>query len=651
MKKILIANRGEIACRVIKTCQKMGIRTVAVYSKADENSPHVLMAEESVYIGESESSKSYLNAEKIIKISKDLKCDGIHPGYGFLSENADFSKKCEEANIKFIGPKPQSISSIGSKMGAKILLKDHGIPLIPGYHGTDEEELKKQASKIELPILIKASAGGGGKGMRIVNDLKELNSAIDSAKTEALNSFGDDKLLVEKYFTNVRHIEVQIFGDAYGNVIHLYERECSIQRRHQKIIEESPSIAITDEIREKICNVAVKIGEVIKYENAGTVEFIFDDLTKKFYFLEVNTRLQVEHPVTENITNLDLVKLQIDIANGMSLKDYKKPKMKGHSIECRLYAEDPNNQFFPSPGRILKWKPYEIDNLRFDSGVRDNSEITVYYDPMICKIISFGSTRDEAIEKLIIGLSKTIVLGTITNKNFLIKVLKNENFKNGKFDTNFISNNLLVDKREEIDFDPCFIIATMVFDWIENNKNRKNLRFISSGFRNSPYKLQSKHYRFNNDSFEIQYEWKENNQFNVEFLKKKYDVKLFEFEDNLLNISINNIRRSYFVLKNNNQRFIHCDTFGDCLLTKYSLLDSKLNENSKDTGNLISNVPGKVWKILKKTGDQVKVGETLLIIESMKMENKKFATKDGIVTMLVKEGNLVNADTVLAKIE
>ncbi|GIV34451.1 MAG: hypothetical protein KatS3mg031_1986 [Chitinophagales bacterium] len=400
--KILIANRSEIAIRIMRTCRKMGIATVAVFSEADKNALFVKHADEGIALGGYAASDSYLNQEKIIAAAKRTGADAIHPGYGFLSENESFARRCEQEGILFIGPNSKAIEAMGDKIRAKEIMQKHGVPVVPGYDGEDQsmETLRKEAKKIGFPVLLKASAGGGGKGMRIVREEKTLEKDIEGAKREALSAFGDDTLLIEKYFDSARHIEFQILGDKHGQVIHLFERECSIQRRYQKIIEESPSPVMTDALREKMAAAALKAAQAIKYDNAGTVEFIVDDKLH-FYFLEVNTRLQVEHPVTEMVTGLDLVKLQIEVAQGLPLPlSQNDVKQNGHAVECRLYAEDPYNHFLPATGKVLAYLPDESGCTRYDSGVENGSVIDIHYDPMIAKVITWGNTRSDAIRKM-----------------------------------------------------------------------------------------------------------------------------------------------------------------------------------------------------------------------------------------------------------
>ncbi|WP_027137546.1 acetyl-CoA carboxylase biotin carboxylase subunit [Gaetbulibacter saemankumensis] len=440
MKKLLVANRGEIAIRVMKTAHKMGIKTVAVYSTIDRNSPHVKYANEAICIGEAPSNKSYLNAQKIIEVSKQLNVDAIHPGYGFLSENADFAELCETNHITFIGPKSESIKIMGSKLAAKEAVKQYNIPMVPGTEKAiiNTEKALQIASDIGYPILIKASAGGGGKGMRIVESSKELESQMNRAISEATSAFGDGSVFIEKYVTSPRHIEIQIMADQHGNIIHLFERECSIQRRHQKVIEEAPSSILSPELRQIMGEAAVKVAKSCDYVGAGTVEFLLD-ANRNFYFLEMNTRLQVEHPVTELITGLDLVELQIRIARGEPLNIIQKDlKIKGHAIELRVYAEDPANDFLPSVGTLNIYKLPHGRGVRVDNGYEEGMEIPIYYDPMLSKLIAYGKSREEAIQILLEAIKHYQVDGIKTTLPFGKFVCEHEAFRSGNFDTHFI---------------------------------------------------------------------------------------------------------------------------------------------------------------------------------------------------------------------
>lgn len=442
MKKVLIANRGEIARRVIRTLRKMGIASVAVYSDADANAPHVTEADEAVYLGESPSSMSYLKQDLILEHCKRLGVDGIHPGYGFLSENAEFARKVKEAGIVFIGPSPEAMDLMGDKLSAKQAVKSYNVPLVPGIDEaiSDATEAKKIAKEIGYPVLIKASAGGGGKGMRLVESEEMLEEQMRMAKNEARSSFGDDAVFIEKFVTKPRHIEIQVFADNYGDVVYLFERECSIQRRHQKVVEEAPSALLTPDMRAAMGQAAVNVCKACNYSGAGTVEFLVDgDLN--FFFLEMNTRLQVEHPVTEEITGLDLVEWQIRVARGEKLpKQQHELSINGHAIEVRVYAEDSMNGFTPDIGRLERYRVPGGESVRVDDAFVEGMEIPIYYDPMIAKLVVWGKDRKSAIRRTIKAINEYQISGLSTTLDFGKYVLKHEAFVSGDFDTNFVKH-------------------------------------------------------------------------------------------------------------------------------------------------------------------------------------------------------------------
>lgn len=442
MKKILIANRGEIAVRVMKTAKKMGIRTVAVFSTADRNAPHVQFADEAVCIGEAPSNQSYLRGDKIIEVAKELNVDGIHPGYGFLSENADFAEAVEKSGITFIGPKSKAIRIMGSKLAAKEAVKAYDIPMVPGIDEAiiDVAKAHEIANEVGYPVLIKASAGGGGKGMRIVEKEEDLESGMKRAISEATSAFGDGSVFVEKYVTSPRHIEVQVMADTHGNVLHFFERECSVQRRHQKVVEEAPSSILTPEKREEMGIAATKVARACDYIGAGTVEFLMD-ADHNFYFLEMNTRLQVEHPVTEMITGVDLVELQIKIARGEELPMKQEDlTITGHAVELRVYAEDPLNDFLPSVGNLETYQLPTGEGVRVDNGFEEGMDIPIYYDPMLSKLIAYGKTREEAIELMLEAINNYKVKGVQTTLPFGSFVFAHDAFRSGNFDTHFVKN-------------------------------------------------------------------------------------------------------------------------------------------------------------------------------------------------------------------
>ncbi len=440
MKKILVANRGEIAIRVMSTAKKMGIKTVAIYSTVDRNAPHVKFADEAVCIGEAPSNQSYLLGSKIIEVAKKLDVDAIHPGYGFLSENADFAEEVEKNNLVFIGPKSKAIQVMGSKLAAKDAVKAYDIPMVPGIDEaiTDVIKAKAIAKDIGFPILIKASAGGGGKGMRVVEKEEDLESQMQRAISEATSAFGDGSVFIEKYVASPRHIEIQVMADSHGNVIHLFERECSVQRRHQKVVEEAPSAVLTPELRTKMGQAAVKVAKACDYLGAGTVEFLLDE-NHNFYFLEMNTRLQVEHPVTELITDIDLVELQIKVARGEQLSIQQEDlTITGHALELRVYAEDPLNDFLPSVGHLDVYRIPTGEGIRVDNGFEEGMDIPIYYDPMLAKLITYGSSREEAIQLMIKAIDNYHVEGVQTTLPFGKFVCEHKAFTSGDFDTHFV---------------------------------------------------------------------------------------------------------------------------------------------------------------------------------------------------------------------
>lgn len=488
MKKILIANRGEIALRIMKTAQKMGIKTVAVYSEVDRHSPHVKFADEAVLLGAAPSSESYLVMEKIIKAAKDTGAEGIHPGYGFLSENAVFAQLVEDKGISFIGPKPHAIKVMGNKLAAKEAVRDYHIPMVPGIEEaiTDVELAQKIAKEIGFPILIKASAGGGGKGMRVVENSKDLPEQMDRAIGEATAAFGDGSVFIEKYVSSPRHIEIQVLADTHGNIVHLFERECSVQRRHQKVVEEAPSAVLTPEIRKAMGETAIKVAKACDYVGAGTVEFLLDE-NKNFYFLEMNTRLQVEHPVSELITGIDLVEQQIKVARGEKLAFTQDDlSIKGHALEVRVYAEDPLDNFMPSIGTLSTYKTPVGKGIRVDDGFEEGMEVQIYYDPMISKLITYGKTREEAIQLMIKAIDNYKVEGIATTLPFGKFVCEHEAFTSGNFDTHFVKNYYSPELLEK-QFDEERRIAAMVGLklYLENQKKVITPTQVSSNWQNN----------------------------------------------------------------------------------------------------------------------------------------------------------------------
>ncbi|MEQ1722105.1 MAG: acetyl-CoA carboxylase biotin carboxylase subunit [Pseudobdellovibrio sp.] len=493
-KKILIANRGEIAIRITRACRELGIPSVAVFSDADRDSLHVFLADEAYHIGPSPSKESYLNFRKIIEVAKQAGADAIHPGYGFLSENPVFVRACKEAGIVFIGPTPENMEAMGDKLSAKALMKKAGVPLVPGSDGGVEsvEEAQKIAAKIGYPIIIKATAGGGGKGMRVVRADDELESAFRACRSEGQNYFANPTVYIERFINDPKHIEIQVFGDTHGNVVHLFERECSVQRRHQKIIEESPSPSVPNDVRHKMGDAAVRAAQSINYVGAGTIEFIFDNKTKEFFFMEMNTRLQVEHPITELVTGYDLVKEQIWVAKGKALSFKQEDiKQKGHAIEARICAEDPVN-YKPSPGKIRACRHPQGPFVRIDSYAYPGYEVPIYYDPMIAKVITYGETREEAIDRLERALSEFVLTGIKTNIVLHKSILRNPKFLDGSYTTQFIEKNFEVLEPElfkEID-DPLFLISAAITAYQDRQTKDVRRLNVASNWRRIGRKLQ-----------------------------------------------------------------------------------------------------------------------------------------------------------------
>ncbi|WP_018616883.1 acetyl-CoA carboxylase biotin carboxylase subunit [Segetibacter koreensis] len=486
MKKILVANRGEIALRIMRTIRKMGIQSVAVFSEADRNSPHVSFADEAVCLGAPASASSYLNGDKIIAYCKELAVDAIHPGYGFLSENADFARQVEEAGITFIGPRAEAMRVMGSKLAAKECVKQYNIPMVPGIDKAIEDVAvaKETARQIGYPILIKASAGGGGKGMRIVEKDADFEEQMQRAISEAEASFGDGSVFIEKYVTSPRHVEIQVLADNYGNTVHLFERECSIQRRHQKVVEEAPSAILTPEIRKKMGEAAVMVARSCNYTSTGTVEFLMDD-KMNFYFLEMNTRLQVEHPVTEMITGIDLVEEQIKIARGEKLSFTQDDlAINGHAVELRVYAEDPLNNFLPSIGTLSTYIKPQGEGVRVDDGYEEGMQIPIYYDPMIAKLVTHGKDRTEAIQKMKMAIKNFKIEGLSTTLPFGTFVFEHEAFIRGKFDTHFVKNHYtpeLIKEKQKANAEAAALIGVKY--WLEQQKILKPVEHKTTSWK------------------------------------------------------------------------------------------------------------------------------------------------------------------------
>ena len=618
--KLLIANRGEIACRIIKSAHDMGISCVAVYVDADANSLFVKQADEAVRL-----TDSYLNSKEIIAAAKATGAQAIHPGYGFLSENAKFSRDVIKEGLIWVGPNSKVITSMGDKLKAKVLAEKAGVPTLPMT--TDP----KKASSIGYPLLIKAAAGGGGKGMRIVDSNKELKESILGAQREALSGFGDDRVFIERYVASSRHIEIQILGDSYGNVVHLGERECSIQRRHQKIIEESPSPRVDPEMREAMGQAAVNLAKKLKYESAGTVEFLVDDKTGEFWFLEVNTRLQVEHPVTEGVTGKDLVYEQLRIARGEEL-GYTQEEIEwsGSSIEARLYAEDPSNDFLPATGKLIAYEPDSNIEARWDTGVEQGSIIGTDFDPMIAKVISTGKSRTDAANKLALALESLHIGGVITNRDFLVSSLRSEAFHEGLTTSDFIEK---VNPQRSIPMsgENLELSSSVAALWIQglNRKNSNVLNQIPSGWRNSKLPRQKLSFRCLEEEATVNYIRRRDGSFN---LNNGSVANIFKWEESGIDIEIDG-RRFYAKVTQDSKTIVVHMPWGNAvleILPRFTLPGSEV-----EAGGLIAPMPGKVIDLKVKVGSKVKKGDTLVILEAMKMEHQVKASEDGKVTKLL----------------
>ena len=627
--KLLIANRGEIACRIIKTAHDMGISCVAVYTEADSNSPFVRMADEAIKL-----SDTYLNGKEIIDAAKQTGAQAIHPGYGFLSENAKFSRDVLKEGLIWVGPSSRVITSMGDKLKAKDIAERAGVPTLPMT--TDP----KKANSIGYPILIKAAAGGGGKGMRIVEDKKDLKEAIAGAQREAQTGFGDDRVFIERYVASSRHIEIQILGDSHGNVVHLGERECSIQRRHQKIIEESPSPRVDSEMRATMGEAAIKLAKKLKYESAGTVEFLVDDKTGEFWFLEVNTRLQVEHPVTEEVTGKDLVYEQLRIARGEEL-GYSQADIswEGSSIEARLYAEDPANDFLPATGTLIAYENDTNIDARWDTGIEQGSVIGTDFDPMLAKVITKGKTRTDAANKLALALETMHIGGVTTNRDFLVASLRTKDFLDGKTTSDFIDK---ANPQRSVVLEGSMLenASSAVALWIQgqNRENANILKEIPSGWRNSRLPRQKINLRYLEEDLVISYKANRDGSFDI---NDGTVAKVIEWSTSGIDIEVNNSRFFSKVTRDNENIVIH-GPWGDALFT--ILPRFTLPGSEAIAGGLVAPMPGKVVDLKVKAGSKVKKGDTLVILEAMKMEHQVKAPEDGKISkvLIKKEDQLEN---------
>lgn len=647
IRKILIANRGEIAVRVMQTARRLGISTVAVYSDADVEAPHVALADEAVLIGPGPVGESYLVIDNILDAARQTNADAIHPGYGFLSENADFADAVQKAGLILIGPDAEAISLMGNKAAAKRRMIEAGVPCVPGYEDADQsdERLIQAAKEIKFPIMVKAAAGGGGRGMRLVQDMDELKSALVTARSEAANAFGSDELILEKAIIYPRHVEIQVFADRYGHVVHLGERDCSVQRRHQKVIEESPCPIMTPELRADMGAAAVEAARNINYVGAGTVEFLLDQ-SGAYYFLEMNTRLQVEHPVTEMVTGLDLVELQIKVAQGDTLDlQQEDVSLDGHAIEVRLYAEDPNNDFMPATGKIAAWRPAVMENVRFDDGVVEGQNISPFYDPMVAKVIAYGDDRETARKRLVEALRQTALLGPATNRDFLVTCLEKETFIEGEATTAFIGEIFGETGYTAEPLSSEMVALQGVLHFIHDREQALSRaisvpdalkNFSTSGSLQTPYSLL-----IGDEVFDLTISSAKAGSYHVDIaVEEGSDKVLIETHDVeqvspdvSISFNVNNqIIKSLAVIDSN--VLYHALQSADTAIFLSSINQLVVTDDGADgsAGGLVTApLHGRVIDVFVKVGDKVTEGQKLAIVEAMKMQHEIFSEVEGDV--------------------
>ncbi|WP_224993887.1 acetyl/propionyl/methylcrotonyl-CoA carboxylase subunit alpha [Acinetobacter pittii] len=641
--KVLIANRGEIAVRVMQTAKAMGYQTVAVYSDADRNARHVQEADEAVYIGVSKVSESYLSIAKIIEACKKTGADAVHPGYGFLSENTDFAQACIDNQITFIGPTASVIELMGSKRLSKIAMIEAGVPCVPGYEGDrqDLEYLAAQAEQIGFPIMVKASAGGGGRGMRLVQQSSELIEALQTARSEAENAFGSGELILEKAVIAPRHVEIQVFGDTHGNYVYLFERDCSIQRRHQKVVEEAPCPVMTSELRQQMGEAAVAAAKACAYVGAGTVEFLLD-ASGTFYFLEMNTRLQVEHPVTELITGLDLVEWQLRVANGEPLPlQQHELTLTGHAIEVRLYAEDPRQDFLPQTGQVLRWQPATLPNVRIDHGMLVTDEVSPFYDPMVAKVIAYGKTREDAIRLLARAVDDCVLLGVNSNKQFLVNLLRHPIVVAGDTNTAFIQRHFQNDSslhKQVLSLETLAIAAALF-------SQSSGTAVWQTGL-GVPLPLKLKY-----DDQQVQLQLSSlNNTFTVQLCDQSVSIEVLERTAEQLVYLMDGVRRRVQYVLDDDQLYLDRDN-GNVAIRNVTYAAPEIVDVAGD-GKIRAPMDGAVVNILVDKGDQVVKGQTLLVLEAMKIQQQIKSDVDGVVDeVLGQQGQQVKKRQMLFTIQ
>jgi len=657
---ILIANRGEIACRVIRTAKQLGYRTIAVYSEADAGAPHVQLADTGVCIGPGPVGESYLLAENILAAAVSSGAEAIHPGYGFLSENAAFADAVESAGLVFIGPSREAIDVMGNKAESKRRMIEAGVPCVPGYEGLDQADktLMAEGKKIDLPLMVKAAAGGGGRGMRLVHDYKELANAIKLARAEAESAFGSGELILEKAIIQPRHVEIQVFADTQGNTIHLGERDCSVQRRHQKVVEEAPCPIMTPELREQMGQSAIDAAKSVNYRGAGTVEFLLD-ASGAFYFLEMNTRLQVEHPVTELITGLDLVELQIDVAQGRPLGLTQEDiKLQGAAIEVRLYTEDPSQDFLPASGPVDLWQPATGVGVRIDAGICTGQEISPFYDPMVAKVIGYGDNRETARTRLIAALKETVLFGTANNKDFLIQCLEKQSFIDGAATTAFIAEEFADGDLAVAEPSVEDAAAAAVIDLnLEYQRHFNSSTLTSHKLKNwtmASGLVSRKQYQFGESLFDLSISPVANSTDSYLVTcaesQQQIGIQLLTMDSNNANLSVNGSAQ-LVTFKLRQQGQLYCSIAGRGALFKDQIILDGAVDEAAGGGRVIAPMHGLLLEVLVKPGDQVVKGQNLAVLEAMKMHYEIVAEVDGTVEEVTAvAGNQVAADDVLIEI-
>ncbi|KRF11864.1 ATP-binding protein [Nocardioides sp. Soil796] len=658
ISKLLIANRGEIASRIIRTARNLDIACVAVYSDADADAPWVHEADEAVHLPGTSPGDTYLRSDLVLAAAKATGADAIHPGYGFLSENADFARECAKADVIFVGPPPEAIDSMGSKIEAKKIMADAGVPVLPQVTISDDASIDGEAlaarvaSDIGYPVLVKAAYGGGGRGMRIVNDADGLLEAVEGARREAVTSFGNGTIFLERFLDSPRHIEVQIFADTQGNVVHLFERECSIQRRYQKIIEEAPSPVVDEALREELGTAAIAAGKAIGYVGAGTAEFVMGS-DGRFYFLEVNTRLQVEHPVTEMITGLDLVRLQLLVAEGNPLpEEALNATINGHAIEVRLYAEDVAAGFLPATGTVHGFSVPDLPGIRVDAGVVDGSVISVHYDAMLAKVIAHGPSRDDARRTLARALADSRLHGVVTNRELLVGILREPEFAAGTIDTGYLGRHdpmTLAQSWRAPETVTVHAIAAALADQASRRETARVLEHVPTGWRNVPSGFQEAVYGFDGDEYDVRYRYSRGAIEVSVNGEAQPGTTVLNASPDVVDLKVGGVRRTCTVRRVDDIAFV------DSVLGATTLIESpRFPEPGSQSapGSLLAPMPGTVVRIAVETGDTVKAGETVVVLEAMKMEHSVSAPVDGSVSEIdVSVGQAVELGTVLAVVE